>query len=954
MHRSGTSALARVIDLAGWTKARTMMRPSEANRLGHWESSPIVSLNNRLMGMLDRVWADPKPLPEGWRDRAELEAVVDEAADLVGDQFGDADRIVIKDPRFSRLLPLWRTVFEKRGYRPHFVVACRNPLEVAGSLRKRDAMQRNHAILLWQSYMTEAEYHTRDRPRTLVHFGDLLADWRSVLHGPGMTDIVGPDGIADDVAEAIDGFLSPRHRHEEVSDGDFFRSKRVWAPVRKLYALFKDTERGLDAVSDEFDELRAVWAKTWLNRSPDEGASIYRDKIPLFWIQQSRENAEDGALEDAIAAARKAVEIDPRIARHQYHLGSLLEQNEEIEEAERAYARAVKLYGEEPRYLRSWARTLRRFGRSEDAANAMRQLLAIEPDHAEDYLLLGRMLAEDDRPEEAADAFGRAIELAPAKAEYLKAYSETLLRADRPEAAVEIAERAVKSSPDNPELLRQLAKSLVAARKLDRAEKMFEKAIARGGTDPDYLHPYQALLARRGKYRDAIELTRRCIAAEPAVAKHHCDLADLQLGIGNLHGAAYSQSRAVELSRRAIGLANGGNDAAGADELETYLIDGETFLRDREQVEELAILLSWNRAQELAGESCDSGFSDIEGFGAGPAADAAIGTPPPVRSSPSHDTWRSKLAGLIGANRRRPLVSVMIPVHNVADPGWLRQSLESLVAQKLDAGEIEIMVVDDASDDDRAKTVAEEFSPQVRFIANKSNLGIVDNHNRCLNLARGEFIHVLHQDDFVGEGFYRKLLPPLMVKERLVAAFCRARTVDADGRHRGDQPILQQDPGVVDNFTRKIAARQQILFPAIIVRRSAYERIGGFLPASTFAFDWEMWARLSALGEIWYDPEILCSHREHQSSTTNSMGNLERLIDGIRIAAFNASHLPPSQRRPTLATSIYRLLLRDWHRILREEFDTSDSPTVETWVTFLIGGSLGNRSKHLLANALSD
>lgn len=926
------------------------MRPSEANPPGHWESTPIVSLNNRVLATLDRTWADPKPLPEDWQKRAEMAAIADRAAELIGDQFGDADRIVVKDPRFSRLLPLWRTVFDKLGYRPHFIIACRNPLEVAASLRKRDAMRRNHAILLWQSYMTEAEYHTRGLPRTLVHYGKFLADWRSVLLGRGMADIVGPDGIADDAATAIDDFLDPRHRHGKIPDRDVFRSKRVWAPVRKLYALFTDTEQGLDAASDEFDELRAVWSKTWLARSPGASASIYRDKIPLSWIQKSREDARGGALADAIAAARKAVEIDPRIARHQYHLGSLLEENAELEEAERAYSRAAALYGEEPRYLRSWAKILRRLGHLEEAANVMTQALAIEPDNADNHLLLGKLLAEDDRPDAAADAFGHAIELAPAKAEYMKAYSETLLRVDRPDAAVEIAERAVESSPDNPELLRQLAKSLAAAQKFDRAEKMFEKAIARGGTGADYLIPYQTLLARRGKYQDAIELTRRCIAAEPTVAKHHCDLADLLLGMGNLHAAAYSQSRAVELSRRAIGLAEGGNDAASIDELEAYLIQGEAVLRNRAQVEELAILLSWNRAQELAGEFSNAGLAGALRLDAGSPAGETIGRPPPIRMPPSHDAWRSKLSGLIGANRRRPLVSVMIPAHNVANPDWLKQSLESLVTQKLDTGEIEIMIVDDASDSDRTKEIAGEFSPQVRFIANRSNLGLVDNHNRCLDLARGEFVHILHQDDFVDEGFYRKLLPPLMVEDRLVAAFCRARSVDAEGRHRGEQPILQQNPGVIDNFTRKLAARQQILFPAIIVRRSAYEKIGGFLPASTFAFDWEMWARLSAFGEIWYDPEILCSHREHASSTTNSLGHLARLIDGVRIAAFNAGHLPPSQRRPTLATSIYRLLLRDWHRILRREFDAGAD--IEEWVAFLIGRSLGNRSKHLLAGAL--
>jgi hypothetical protein len=68
MHRSGTSALTRVLNLLGVALGDDLMPPGPDNPLGFWEHQGIVSVHEALFAELDRRWDDPRPMPDGWLD----------------------------------------------------------------------------------------------------------------------------------------------------------------------------------------------------------------------------------------------------------------------------------------------------------------------------------------------------------------------------------------------------------------------------------------------------------------------------------------------------------------------------------------------------------------------------------------------------------------------------------------------------------------------------------------------------------------------------------------------------------------------------------------------------------------------------------------------------------------------------------------------------------------------
>ncbi|MBC2777120.1 tetratricopeptide repeat protein [Parasphingopyxis marina] len=393
MHRSGTSALTRVINLAGWASAKTLMRSAEFNETGHWESLPIVRIDDRILAALDRGWADPKPAGKDWQTRADVAAFGDEAREAIASEFDDAGRIVVKDPRLSRLLPFWIEALAAKGYETRCLIAARHPLEIADSLARRDGMTREHALLLWQSHMIEAEYHSRGLPRALIGYDAVLSDWRATL-GSAMAAIGAPFAPAASACEAIEAFLDPRHRHAALPADAILEADDIAQPFKDLYSTLQDGS--LDANAERFDRLRRDWLAAWEALSPGPRASPYAEDLPATFVEQSQALENEGDAQEAITMARKAVEADPSISRHHHHLGTLLFRENMLDEADAVLRRAIALYPKEARYHHSHARLLQRLGRLGEARSAASRAAALEPGNRMFQRYLKKILADGE------------------------------------------------------------------------------------------------------------------------------------------------------------------------------------------------------------------------------------------------------------------------------------------------------------------------------------------------------------------------------------------------------------------------------------------------------------------------------------------------------------------------------------------------------------------------------
>lgn len=239
----------------------------------------------------------------------------------------------------------------------------------------------------------------------------------------------------------------------------------------------------------------------------------------------------------------------------------------------------------------------------------------------------------------------------------------------------------------------------------------------------------------------------------------------------------------------------------------------------------------------------------------------------------------------------RPLWSVMIPTFNGCK--FLEQTLSSLLSQALSPEEMQIVVIDDCSDDDTEDVVRRVGGGRILFHRNMCRLGLVGNWNVCLEKSIGYWVHILHQDDVILDGFYSKFSLLFQSEPDIGAVFCRYLFMDEDGHWGSLAGIERKSFGILENWLEKIAVKQLIQCPSMVVKRSVYETLGGFCVEANFAADWEMWKRIARYYPVGYVPEVLACYRQHSASETTRLVNSgQNIVDIITSIEISRTYLP--------------------------------------------------------------
>ena len=250
----------------------------------------------------------------------------------------------------------------------------------------------------------------------------------------------------------------------------------------------------------------------------------------------------------------------------------------------------------------------------------------------------------------------------------------------------------------------------------------------------------------------------------------------------------------------------------------------------------------------------------------------------------------------------RPFWSVMIPAYNPT-PDYLAQTLRSVLAQDPGPEQMQIEVVDDCSPGmDVAALVKSIAGERVKVSQTPKNLGLAGCWNTCIERSRGEWVHILHQDDLVLPGFYEHFEALIQATPGIDAAYSRHLFADADGHWTLISMLEMRSAGELKGFDRLIAKWQRIQCVAVIVKRSTYERLGGYRTDIPFVLDWEMWCRIAASGRWGYVPQPGATYRCHAQSETERLRRsgemLQDLLVGGQIARSHFSRDLQTQTEP--------------------------------------------------------
>ena len=186
MHRSGTSLVASILADAGLTPPADLLPAHPVDSPGgYFESGEVMGINNGFLAALDRSWRRPEPLPEDCFTGPEATRARSEIRDFLGQHESENGDLLLKDPRFCRLMQLWLPELKLRYERLVVVQVLRRADAVFRSLFRRTEIpdRAGAAItctaqsdLLWLHHNLELDRYAPRERRLVIAYEDLLSN----------------------------------------------------------------------------------------------------------------------------------------------------------------------------------------------------------------------------------------------------------------------------------------------------------------------------------------------------------------------------------------------------------------------------------------------------------------------------------------------------------------------------------------------------------------------------------------------------------------------------------------------------------------------------------------------------------------------------------------------------------------------------------------------------------
>jgi hypothetical protein len=248
----------------------------------------VVDFHTRLLRAARVQVSDGRPA--AWALTADValdDAVRRELRGWLQLQFREAKHLIVKDPRLSWFLPLWRSCAQDLGVAPRFVTMLRHPAAVIDSKQRWYGEWQGDVARAagWVQQTLYTERATRDSPRAFVHYEDLLDDWTRTVARLG--DQLELPPVRDAPATAlreVHAFVDRKLSRSRPDWGDLklpaalrAQADEVWELVSRLAgdadAAVVD---GLDraAIADGLDVLRGAYAELYAEAEAIAQSSI--------------------------------------------------------------------------------------------------------------------------------------------------------------------------------------------------------------------------------------------------------------------------------------------------------------------------------------------------------------------------------------------------------------------------------------------------------------------------------------------------------------------------------------------------------------------------------------------------------------------------------------------------------------------------------------------------------
>ncbi|WP_277555864.1 glycosyltransferase family 2 protein [Halobaculum limi] len=232
-----------------------------------------------------------------------------------------------------------------------------------------------------------------------------------------------------------------------------------------------------------------------------------------------------------------------------------------------------------------------------------------------------------------------------------------------------------------------------------------------------------------------------------------------------------------------------------------------------------------------------------------------------------------------------PEVSVVIPAYERGD--MVGRAIDSALAQTVD--DIEVVVVDDGSEDDTEAVVTAYDDERVRYLAHETNRGVSAARNTGLATATGEYVAFLDSDDeWLPNKLERQLSTLAERGEGWVGVYCDVATGGLSALDRLAAVVSDRvfRSGAPREGGRELAeallSMQVFMGPGstLLVERDVLNATGGFDEGLSLFEDWDLVLRVLAVGKLAYVDEALAvTHFTGNASASACVVNDRRFLE---------------------------------------------------------------------------
>lgn len=208
---------------------------------------------------------------------------------------------------------------------------------------------------------------------------------------------------------------------------------------------------------------------------------------------------------------------------------------------------------------------------------------------------------------------------------------------------------------------------------------------------------------------------------------------------------------------------------------------------------------------------------------------------------------------------KSPIASVVLPVYNAAP--YLGRAIESILQQSFT--DLELLLVNDGSEDDSLQVIASFHDPRIVLIDNKENKGLIFSLNAGIERSRGKYIVRMDADDISMPQRIEKQIRFMETHPEVGAAGC--------SYYAFTERSIKKVHAIEENEVLRslLLFNSSLCHPATVIRKETLRRNAiRYDQRYPHAEDYDLWVQLSKVSKLGNVPDFLFKYRRHDQQVT--------------------------------------------------------------------------------------